>query len=177
MNEGPGKKGGLKIYDIITDVDSKKIKNSRDLVDTVADLEPGKKVKLKIIRNEKPKTIEVVIGERPNERPRPGQVAQPTKSFNGQKAPFNLGFMVADITPEIRAEWNVAAEVQKPIVIETDRGALASRQGLRVGDLIVEINKAEMKTAKDVLKALKKGKNMVKVARPGGMTIIEIEAK
>lgn len=177
MNEGPGKKGGLKIYDIITDVDNKKIKNSRDLVDTVADLEPGKKVKLKIIRNEKPKVIEVVIGERPSERPRPAQAAQAPKSYNGQKAPFNLGFTVADITAEIRTEWNVAAEVQQPIVIETDRGALASRQGLRVGDLIVEINKVEIKTAKDVLKALKKGKNIVKIARPSGMSIIEIDAK
>ena len=177
IGDGPGKKGGLKIYDIITEIDNKKIKNSRDLVDTVSDLEPGKKVKIKVIRNEKPKTLDILIGERPSERPTHDQALFKPKSYNGQKAPFNLGFMVADLTPEIREEWKIEKEIVQPIVIEIERASLASKQGLRVGDLIVEINKIEMKSAKDVLKNLKKGLNSIKVARSGGVSVLEVEVR
>ena len=69
MGEGPAQKAGLKPYDIITHIDNKKIRNSQDLIDTVADIEPGTKVKVKILRDNKgsaiEKTLDVVIGERP----------------------------------------------------------------------------------------------------------------
>ncbi|OFZ30246.1 MAG: serine protease MucD [Bdellovibrionales bacterium RIFCSPHIGHO2_01_FULL_40_29] len=176
IGDGPGRKGGLKIYDVITEVDGKKIKHSTDLVDTISDIEPGKKVKLKIIRNEKPQTLTVTIGERPSERPTQVAYTEP-KKYSGQKAPFNLGFVVADLTDDIRKEWKITAEVNKPIVIETERNSAASRQGIRTGDLILEINKTEIKSAKDVLKNLKKGTNTLKVARPSGVSMLEVEVR
>ena len=102
---------------------------------------------------------------------------QAPKKFNGQKAPFNLGFLIADLTAEIRAEWKIEEQVVKPIIIETERNSLASKQGLRVGDLIVEVNKVDIKAAKDVLKNLKKGMNTLKIARSGAFSVLEIEVR
>lgn len=69
VGDGPAQRAGLKPYDIITHVDNKRIRNSQDLIDTVADIEPGKKVKVKILRDNKgeavERSIDVVIGERP----------------------------------------------------------------------------------------------------------------
>jgi serine protease Do len=175
IGDGPGKKAGLKMYDLITEIDAKKIRSARELVDTVADIEPGKKVKMKLIRSEKSKTIDVVIGERPDESPK--VIKAGAKKFNSQKAPFNLGFSVADLTDDLRKEWKVESDVQKPMVTEVDRNSIASLQGIRVGDIIVDVNKTEIKTTNDVLKSLKKGTNKVKVARPDGVTVLEIEVR
>lgn len=174
--EGPGKKVGLKLYDIITEINGKKIKSARELVDTVADLEPGKKVKMKIIRNDKSKTLDVTIGERPDEKPKKFSQAS-SKKYNAQKAPFNLGFSVSDLNDELRDEWKVEPGVEKPMIVEMERNSSASRQGLRVGDIIIELNKTEIKTSTDVLKSLKKGTNKVKVARPDGLALLEIEVR
>lgn len=176
VGDGPGKKAGLRPYDLITEIDSKKIRSARELVDTVADLEPGKKVKVKLLRNDKTKTLDVTIGERPEEGPRLAQQQAP-KKVNGQKAPFNLGFSVTDLTDDLRKDWKVESDVQKPMVIEVDRNSVASLQGLRVGDIIIDVNKTDIKTTNDVLKSLKKGTNKVKVARPNGVTVLEIEVR
>jgi serine protease Do len=178
LGEGPAKKSGLRVYDVITELNNKKIKNSRDLVDTVADLDPGKKVKVKFLRDErgKPvtKTAEVEISERPDERP---MARTNGKKYDGQKAPFNLGFSIADITQELRNEWKINDDVDKPLVIAVDRNSPASREGLRVGDIIVDVNSTDIKKSKDVLKAFKKGKNTLKIARPSGVTVLNIDVK
>jgi serine protease Do len=58
-----------------------------------------------------------------------------------------------------------------------ERNSLASREGLRVGDIILDVNSTTIKKSKDVLKALKKGKNTLKIARPSGVTVLNIEVK
>lgn len=178
LGDGPAKKGGLRIYDVITELNGKKIKNSQDLVDTVADLDPGKKIKVKFLRDErgKPatKTADVVIGERPNERP---QRLTESKTYDGQKAPFNLGFAISDLDKSLRDEWKINDDVDRPLVIEVERNSVAAREGIRVGDILVDVNSTEIKKSKDAIKAFKKGKNTVKIARPSGVSILNIEIK
>lgn len=69
---GPADKAGLKIYDVITEVDGQRVKNAQDLVDIISDKEPSKKIKIKFYRNNKGAAIEktayVLIEERPDEK-------------------------------------------------------------------------------------------------------------
>ena len=69
---GPAEKAGLRPNDIVTEIDDKKIRNAQDLMDRISDLEPGKKIKLKFLRNNRgepvAKTATVTIGARPNEK-------------------------------------------------------------------------------------------------------------
>jgi serine protease Do len=178
LGDGPAKKAGLRVYDVITEINGKKIKNSRDLVDSVADLDPGKKIKVKYLRDERGrptnKTADVIVGERPEERPRK---TVELKKYDGQKAPFNIGFVISDLNAELRDEWKILDDVDKPLIIEVERNSLASRQGLRVGDIIIDVNSTEIKKTKDVIKAFKKGKNTLKIARASGVTLLNIEVK
>ena len=72
LPNGPADKAGLKVYDVITEVDDQRIKNSQDLVDIIADKEPFKKIKIKYFRNNKGQAIEkittAVVEERPDEK-------------------------------------------------------------------------------------------------------------
>ena len=69
---GPADKAGLKIYDVITEVDGQRVKNAQDLVDIISDKEPSKKIKIKYFRNNKGQAIEktanATIEERPDEK-------------------------------------------------------------------------------------------------------------
>lgn len=70
--DGPAEKAGLRPYDVITEVDGYKIKNSQDFMDKIADLEPGKKIKVKYLRNNRgnavAKSATVTVESRPNEK-------------------------------------------------------------------------------------------------------------
>ena len=70
--DGPAEKAGLRPYDVITEVDGYKIKNSQDFMDKIADLEPGKKIKVKYMRNNRgnavAKSATVTVESRPNEK-------------------------------------------------------------------------------------------------------------
>lgn len=72
LPNGPADKAGLKVYDVIIEVDGQRIKNSQDLVDIIADKEPSKKIKIKYFRNNKGQAIEkitnAIIEERPDEK-------------------------------------------------------------------------------------------------------------
>nr|BFD66071.1 DegQ family serine endoprotease [Bdellovibrio sp. HAGR004] len=169
----PAMKAGLKMYDIVTEFNGKTIRSTLDLMDAVADAPIGKPVKTKLIRNNKELTLNVTTAERVEEK----RVARKAgaKTYAGQKAPFNLGFSVIDPTPELRQEWGLPDDMKQPVVIETERFSVASKGGLRVGDVILDVNKQPVDNSKDVLKSLKKGKNTLRIARNARIQIINIE--
>lgn len=172
----PASKAGAKAFDIVTEFADKKIKNSVDLIDAVAGSEPGKSYKMKVSRNRKPVTLNVTLTERPSDKKSLRTTGE--KKYTSQKAPFDLGFHVADLTDEMRGEWEVPDEITNPMIVEMDRNALALRIGLRVGDLIIEVNETPTKTAKDVLKALKKGKeNTMQIARANRIIALTFDIK
>lgn len=171
--KGPAAKAGFRIYDIVTEFNGKTITNSLDLIDAVSDSPIGKPARAKLLRNGKALTVNVNVSERAEEK----RLSQSSKkAYQGQKAPFNLGFTVVDPTAELRQEWDLPQDMNQPVVIETDRGSLASKSGLRVGDVILDVNKKSVDNAKDVLKNLKKGQNSLRIARNTRIQIITIEA-
>ncbi|WP_413568366.1 trypsin-like peptidase domain-containing protein [Bdellovibrio sp. HCB117] len=171
--KGPAFKSGMKTYDIVTEFNGKTIRNSLDLMDAVADSPIGKPAKAKVIRNNKEVSLSVNVAERAEDK---RIVKAQAKSYEGQKAPFNLGFSVMDPTPELRTEWGLPSDMKQPVVIETERSSAASRGGLRVGDVVLDVNKKPVDNTKDVLKHLKKGDNTLRIARNTRIQIINITA-
>lgn len=171
--KGPAAKAGFRIYDIVTEFNGKTINGSLDLIDAVSDAPIGKPAKAKILRNGKALLVNVHVMERAEEK----RIVRATqKTYQGQKAPFNLGFTVIDPTPELRQEWGLPDDMKQPVVIETERASLASKSGLRVGDVVLDVNKKPVDNTKDVLKNLKKGQNTLRIARNTRIQIISIEA-
>ena len=61
--EGPAKKAGLKVGDIIFKADGKKVEAGEDLSGLLQDKKKGDKVKLEIVRDKKVRTVEVPVAE------------------------------------------------------------------------------------------------------------------
>ena len=72
LTNGPAEKAGLKAYDVIVEVGGTKVQNSQHLVDLISDYEPGKKIKMRYLRNNRgqasEKVVTITIEERPTEK-------------------------------------------------------------------------------------------------------------
>lgn len=169
-------KAGIRPYDVVTEFNGKKVTNSFDLRNAVADTDSGKNVKVQVIREGKTKTLNIKLGERPKQaRVR----STPKKQYIGQKAPYELGFTVSDANETLTEDFSIPEEYQsKPVIIDVSPGTPAAFIGLQPGDIIIDVNRKNVRGAKEVLQSLKKGSNTLRVARPGmGVRIIVIDSQ
>lgn len=171
--KGPAHKAGLRPYDIVTEFNGKTITNSMDLVNTVSDSPIGKPTKAKIIRDNKTISLDVTVAERQDDTRRTRSPS--LKKYSGKKAPHNMGFTVSDATADLRKEWGLPENLRQPLVIGTERNSLSSQAGLRVGDVILDVNKKAVESADQVIKNLKKGVNTLRIARNARIQIITIK--
>lgn len=65
--KGPADKAGLAIGDIITEIDNQSIRDTRDVLDTVAKGKPGDEIKISGIRQRQSFTTQAVLDRRPQE--------------------------------------------------------------------------------------------------------------
>lgn len=172
-NSGPAAKAGLRPYDIILKFGNKEIKDTNSLIDTVADATIGESVKVEILRGDKKMTKTVRVAERKEERPLAKRGNE--EELKGVPAGQKMGFeMMNPGSPQLK-QWEYPAELNNPVVIKIDRNSTASRVGLRVGDIILDVNRKSTETAEEVNKNLKKGANTVRIAREGRLIILSFD--
>src|SRR5215470_1132827 len=98
VQDSPASKAGINAGDIIVEFDKKKVDTPQDLQKVVALTAPGKGVPVKVWRDKGEKTLEIKIGDTPEDT-----VA--LKSTNKGKS--LLGLDVRPITPEIARQLNL----------------------------------------------------------------------
>lgn len=177
---GPAAKAKMKAYDVVTEFNGRKIKSSTELQDAVADAPIGEKVVVKVLRQEGKKFKEYNLGVVVNERPSDNRVAKaaPTPpQVKTLKAPFNIGFSVADLNSDLRSIWGLPEDLKKPLIVDVDDGSLASFVGITAGDVILDINREEVTTAAEVIKGFKKGENSIRLARGNRVIYITLTTK
>lgn len=152
----PAEAAGLQAGDIIVDVKGKGIKDSRALQTVIAGQSPGSKVSLKVVREKKSRTLEVTIGEMPDEI---GAVA-PGK---GTEPDARLGIGVSPLSPDLRQRLGLPSNATGVVVSEVDQDAPAA-QALVRGDVITEVNRKPVRNPEEfraATRALKKGDDML----------------
>lgn len=174
---GPSDKAGIKPYDIIVEFNGKKTPDPVALQNAVGDTEIGSSAKVKVMRfdesgKKRDLTLTVKVSENPEEtRKKPAQ----EKKYFGQKAPFDLGFKVADLNQQLAEEFNIPADAPRgPVITDVDRGSAAAEVGLQPGDLILDVNRQPVTKATEVLKLLKKGRNTIRIARGNVVAILPL---
>jgi serine protease Do len=146
----PAAKAGVKAGDVITAVDGKTLKDSRQLAREIAALGPGSSVKLDLIRDGENKTLTVTLGTMPNERQaNAGAEARPTQ---GRDVP-HLGLNVAPAN-------DVAGSGDKGVVVTgVDANGAAAGSGFQAGDVILDVGGKAVSSAADIRKALTDAKD------------------
>jgi serine protease Do len=156
---GPSAKAGLKPGDVVLEVGGKKVDGPRELRLLVSAMAPGASVAVKLVREGKEQTVKVQLGEMPSK----GGAANGPKD-NDQAPPDVLdGVMVQDITSSLRKELNIPENIQGVVITEVDPSSPSAAAGLKRGDVIHEIERETVTSAKQAEEISEKIKDQKKV--------------
>ena len=163
MADTPAERGGLKPGDIIQEFNGNKISNVRQLQREVAQSPIGSPARLQVLREKQPMTLTVVLGEQPTDL-RAGREPSPAEVTE------QFGLTVQDLTPELRNQLRLT-NVDGVIVSGVDEAGAAARAGVRPGDVITEVNREPVKSARDftrILGQMRRGANLLLLVRRDG---------
>ncbi|WP_083986168.1 Do family serine endopeptidase [Helicobacter enhydrae] len=166
----PAKKAGLMVWDLITAVNGRPIKNSAELRNLIGSLAPNEKITLTYMRDKKEKTISLVLSEQKN-------TGKNGKKQGGNQAGID-GVEVQEITPKMRQQNRLPLEIQGVLVSSLKDESKAYEAGLRAGDIIAQIENITITNLESYYKALKQFKNRDKrvlVYTQGGVKTILIK--
>src|SRR5438128_3533954 len=154
----PATKAGIMAGDVITAVNGSPVKDARDLAKQIGNLPPGSTAKLTVWRKGEEKTFSVPLGELPNQREARGNTMPDSSSPEGTDVP-RLGLTVAPA-------GQVAGSGSEGVVVtEVDPNGIASDQGVKTGDVILEVGSKKIASPSDVRTALteaqKEGKRTI----------------
>jgi serine protease Do len=152
MPDSPAGKAGLKPGDILLEFEGKKTESPADLQRAVALAPPGQDIKVRVWRDGNERTLEVKIGEAPDER----EAQQRGGSRGG--APTVLGMEVRPITPDVARQLNLRTS-EGVIVARVDEGSPAGEAGIQRGDVIREINRQKIRNPADYEKMTRDAKD------------------
>ena len=143
---GPAAHGGLQAGDVIVALNSKPVKESRDVRLTVGAMHPGEHVAMNVQRNGESKTVTFILTEEPK-----GQADVPATLALAEEAEHDMGIRVRDLTPELRDRLHLAETVKGIVVAEVADGSPAAEADLHPGDVIEQVNKKVVQTEEEFL--------------------------
>ncbi len=147
MDNSPASKAKFMVGDVVVEFDGKTIHRSSDLPIAVGSTRVGSKVKVKVIREGKSKTLKVTIAELPSEEELADVKPQKPSKVN------RIGAVVKDLSSEQRE----ALAIPSGGVLVTDLKAGPARDaGIRQGDVVLKINNKDIKNAEHFRQLVKK---------------------
>jgi serine protease Do len=139
----PAVKAGIAAGDVITAVNGKPIKGSRELAREVGMMPPGTSVKFDLLHQGATKNVTLTLGEMPRE-----QQANANASHNPAQNEPHLGLALAP------ANEVSGAGAQGVAVMGVEPGSPAADHGFKTGDVILQVGGKSVSSVKDVRSAL-----------------------
>jgi serine protease Do len=162
-------KAGLKVGDVILQVDGTKIDDPSDLPRTIGERSPGDTVALRVWRNKSLLNVKATLGSAPDNETK----SKGSKRGNGEdKLPGKLGLSVRALQPEEARRL----DIDGGLVLESVSGA-AAKAGLREGDVILMANSQAVTTVEALHQQIvnaKGGKLLILIQRGDGRAFVAL---
>jgi serine protease Do len=175
----PAINAGIKSGDVITAVDGKKITDARQLRLMIGSMAPETKVQIEVNRGGEMKTFDVQLAEMPASVTNRGSESKPQQGVQPEKTTVLGGVAVTDITQDVRTALKLPKDVQGAVIADIDSDSAAAKAGLREGDVIEDVNKQPVKSAKDLVAISKKlkpnEKNLIRFYSHGRSGYVALE--
>lgn len=139
--------GGIRRGDVIVKFNGKEIDEMNELPRIVASTAVGKEVEVGILRDGKPMTLKLKVGELKDEAAAPAL----------EKTKLEFGMSVQEITPEIARQLRLS-EPGGVVVSQVEPGSAADEAGIQRGDIIREANGQNIRNLGDYRAVLAKAK-------------------
>ncbi|MBW8752727.1 MAG: Do family serine endopeptidase [Sphingomonadales bacterium] len=161
---------GIRAGDVVVRVDGKDVTRDQTLSFLVANIAPGKRIPIELIRDGKRMTVTAVVGKRPSEE----ELAQnsfdqdqtpdedqfnkpPSKQANGLSEQ-SLGLSVLPLTATIARQLGMPETTRGVVVNAVDPSSDAGSKGLQRGDIVLSANYQDVSTPAQLEAAVKAAK-------------------
>lgn len=141
VSGGPADKAGIKRGDLIVSFDGKAVQDSHDLPAMVAATPVGNEVTVVIMRDGKERQLSAKVARLESEETASEEPRQPAQG--------KWGLQLHDLTPQVARQLGVKAE-KGVVIVGVQPGSPADRAAIQQGDIIVEVNRKAVESAKDV---------------------------
>ena len=167
---GPAARAGIRQGDVILSVGGQAVTEDNTLSYIVANTRIGATVPVELLRDGRRRTVNATIAERPGERVLAGGAAEDSspampREDSQQAARRSLGLTLQPLTPEVRQQLRVGADVQGLVIAGLNPNSDAAAKGLRRGDIIRRINNRDVTTPEQAAA-------VVEEARKAGRTAV-----
>ncbi len=147
---GPADQAHLRNGDVILQFNGQDVKDMHALPRVVADTEVGKEVPVVVWRDGKQVTLQATLGEMPEDKTQlaavtPGKLPPPRPTEMD-----SLGMTLAPITPDSREKYQLGEKQKGVVITDVSPDGPAAKQGLKPGDVIVEVQQSEVNSPGDV---------------------------
>jgi serine protease Do len=159
--DSPAAKAGAKDGDFVIDFNGQKVTDMRHLRLLVSQTAPGSKVTLKILREGKEKTLSLTLGTMPEEFMAQGNRSQPSQRGHSEMDALD-GVEVADLSEldaRARRQNDIPKDIQGALVTRVQPDSNSADAGLKVGDIIVAINREAVHSATEAVNLSEKAKS------------------
>src|SRR5215475_3202233 len=147
FEKDPAASAGIKPGDIIVRIDGNPVDTPNRLSRLVAGLVPGATAKVEVVRDQVRLTLDVGLTERRD--------SAVVASLPQLRTEVRLGLDVQDLTAGLAEKFKLR-ESKGVLITKVESGSLAQSEGLREGDLIKEVNRAEVGTVGEFSAAISK---------------------
>ncbi len=143
--DSPAEKAQIKQYDVLVQVNGEPVKNGEELRFKIADIQPGNKVNLVLVRDGKEMKVTATVDELEPE-PEKGQIASTDK---------DIGVSIVALTPTTARRYGLRT-TEGLLITEVRQGSEADRENLAAGMIILEVNRKKMTSVRDFEDILKR---------------------
>jgi len=147
-SDSPAAKAGVKVGDVITELDGQKVMDAGELQVEVGQKRPGTTIKLEVARDGKNVNIPITL-EAMDTRDRQGN-----ETAEAEHGKMHWGLGLSDMTPEIRQQLQAPRDLHGAVIEQVQPGSSADDAGLQRGDVIVQVNRHDVQNGADVQQAL-----------------------
>jgi len=160
--DGPAEDAGIQPGDIIVEFDGHPVESMPELPRLVADEAIGKEVNVVVLRKGERQEIAVTLGRLEDAEKEMSALDSQDGTAAEPSAPVvsgPLGLSLTDLTPTLREEYEIAADVEGVLVTEVAEESPSFEKRVQAGDVIVEISQEPVLTPDDVTERIDELKN------------------
>jgi serine protease Do len=166
---GPADQAGIRKGDVILAVGGQPANDLESFRFRVATARLGDRARVELWRKGRTKTVTLPLVQAPETPPR-------NETLLGGRQPL-AGAVVVNLSPALAEEIDRPGAWEGVIVLKIRRGSLAHRLGVRAGDIVVAVNRTEVKRVRDLQAALNRPAERWEITlnRNGRVQTLEIE--
>jgi serine protease Do len=175
VTNSPAARVGMREGDVIIEMNNKKVDDSRGLRLAIAQAEPNSSATFKVSREGAIQNFKVNLGQLQTDE----EMAQaPERSRAPPRRSESVpGIEITDLDARTRTQLGIPSDVRGAVILNLDRDSAAAEAGLRPGDVVMEVNRQKIRSAREFTELSRKatGPILLRVWSRNGSRYVIIE--